>query len=435
MGSTFIILGTSVLAVLLAGYWAQRYLPPPKPKIVGIDLGTTFSCVGVYHAVLGTVDILEVQDKHKCIPSVVAFSPTGQVLVGYDAVAQEEHNPDNTLYDAKRFIGKTFTDSEIIQAQKQYPFKLEGDQDGLVHFVVKVNGSSKILYPEDVGAIIISTLREAAANNLSAPVLKAVLSVPAEFDARQRNYTKKAANLAGLEVLRIINEPTAAALAYGLHNKLGLENVIVVDLGGGTLDVSLLNVQGGMFLTQAMAGNNRLGGQDFNQRLMSHLRKVVEQRYGKPLTDREDLQGLLLHVEDLKVNLTREKESEIMLTLHSLTGKDKDIVFSEKITRDLFEDLNSDLFNKVLEPIEIVLKAVDLTIEDIDETILVGGSTRIPKIRELIEVFFKKAPITSEDPDLAVATGVSIQAGILGGMWPLTVSAVELPTRVKKIHV
>lgn len=183
------------------------------------------------------------------------------------------------------------------------------------------------------------------------------------------------------------------------------------------------------------SGNNRLGGQDFNQRLMSHLRKVIEQRFGKPLTDREDLQGLLLHVEDLKVNLTREHESEIILTLHSLSGGDKNKVFSEKVTRELFEDLNKDLFTKVLEPIQVVLKAVDLTIEDIDETILVGGSTRIPKIRQLIGDFFKKAPITSEDPDLAVATGVSIQAGILGGMWPLTVSAVELPTQVKKIHV
>lgn len=434
MGTTFIVLGSSILAVLLAGYFAQRYLPPPKPKIVGIDLGTTYSCVGMYHAVLGTVDILEVQDKHKCIPSVIAFSLTGQMLVGYDAVAQEEHNPDNTIYDAKRFIGKTFTKTEIEQAQKQYPFKIQGDENGLVHFVVKVNGTVKILYPEDVGAIIIGTLREAAANNLSTPVTKAVLSVPAEFDARQRNHTKKAAMLAGLEVLRIINEPTAAALAYGLHNKLGLENVIVVDLGGGTLDVSLLNVQGGMFLTQAMAGNNRLGGQDFNQRLMTYLRKVIEQKYGKPLTDREDLQGLLLHVEDLKVNLTREHKSEIVLELPSMAGS-KHKVFSTQVSRQLFEDLNKDLFDKVLEPIEIVLKEVDLTIQDIDEVVLVGGSTRIPKIRQLIGEFFKKEPITSEDPDLAVATGVSIQAGILGGMWPLTVSAVELPSRVKKIHV
>ncbi|WAR22374.1 HSP13-like protein [Mya arenaria] len=404
MGYTFIVLGSSILAVLLAGYFAQKYLPPPKPKIVGIDLGTTYSCVGVYHAVRGTVDVLDVQDDHQCIPSVVAFSESGQILVGYDAVAQSEHNPANTLYDAKRFIGKVYTEAEIAKAQKQYPFKLSG--------------------------IIIGTLREAAANNLSGPVTKAVMSVPAEFNQLQRNYTRKAAELAGLEVLRVINEPTAAALAYGLHNKLGLENVVVVDLGGGTLDVSLLNVQGGMFLTQAMAGNNRLGGQDFNQRLMSHLKKVITQRYGDHLTDKEDLQSLLLHVEEIKINLTKDKDCEIEVWLHSL-GK----TFSEKITRTLFEDLNRDLFRKVLEPIKKVLEAVEMTKDDINEIVLVGGSTRIPKVRQLIAEFFEKEPNTSIDPELAVASGVSIQAGIIGGMWPLTVSAVELPTQVKKIHL
>lgn len=167
---------------------------------------------------------------------------------------------------------------------------------------------------------------------------------------------------------------------------------------------------------------------------MSYLKKVIEQRYGKPLTDREDLQSLLLHVEDLKINLTQKNNCEIMLGLHSMT-KNKKEVFSTEVSRLLFEDLNKDLFDKVLEPIEIVLKEVDLTIEDIDEVVLVGGSTRIPKIRQLIGEFFQKEPVTSEDPDLAVATGVSIQAGILGGVWPLTVSAVELPSRVKKIHV
>ncbi|KAL4231371.1 Heat shock 70 kDa protein 13 [Mactra antiquata] len=437
MGTTFIVLGSSILAVLLAGYFAQRYLPPPKPRIVGIDLGTTYSCIGVYHAVSGTVDIIEVQDKHKCIPSVVAFSSSGQLLVGYDAVAQQEHNPENTIYDAKRFIGKTFNKIEVQQTQSQYNFKLERDKDGFVYFTLKVNDTIKILYPEDVGAIIISTLREAAANNISAPVTKAVMSVPAEFDDQQRNYTKKAAILAGLEVLRVINEPTAAALAYGLHNKLGLQNVIVVDLGGGTLDVSLLNVQGGMFLTQAMAGNNRLGGQDFNQRLLSHLKKLIEKRFGQPLVDHEDLQGLLLHIEDLKINLTQSDKSEIKMELISMksSSSPKKPVYSDVITRKTFEDINNDLFIKVLEPIRKVLESVELTRDDIDEIVLVGGSTRIPKVRELIAEYFSKEPNTSVDPELAVATGVSIQAGIIGGMWPLTVSAVELPTRVKKIHL
>ncbi|KAK3601386.1 hypothetical protein CHS0354_037702 [Potamilus streckersoni] len=428
---TCIILGTSILALLLAGYLAQKYLPPPKPKIVGIDLGTTYSCVGLYHAVTGEVDILDTQDGHKCIPSVVAFSENG-ILVGYHAEAQAEHNPNNTIYDAKRFIGKKFSKEELQHVQKQYSFKLELDEYGMVRFVISVNKTEKYVTPEDVGSIIISTLRKSAEHNLSTPVTKVVMSVPAEFDIMQRNYTKKAGTLAGLEVFRIINEPTAAALAYGLHRVLGFQNVMVIDLGGGTLDVSILNVQGGMFLTLAMAGNNRLGGQDFNQRLIQHFQGVITQKYGKTLTDREDLQSLRHHVENLKLHLTTYESFDIQLPLYSMGTH---VIFKDKMTRTQFEDLNIDLFKKVLEPIEKVLEAVQLPREAIDEVILVGGSTRIPKVRELIQYFFNKPPNVSVDPELAVVVGVSIQAGIIGGMWPLTVSAVEAPVQAKKIQL
>ncbi|KAL3863437.1 hypothetical protein ACJMK2_005193 [Sinanodonta woodiana] len=428
---TCIILGTSILALLLAGYLAQKYLPPPKPKIIGIDLGTTYSCVGLYHAVTGEVDILDTQDGHKCIPSVVAFSEKG-VLVGYHAEAQAEHNPYNTIYDAKRFIGKKFSKAELQQVQKQYSFKLEADEYGMVRFLISVNKTEKYVTPEDVGSIIISTLRKSAEHNLSTPVTKVVMSVPAEFDEMQRNHTRKAGTLAGLEVFRIINEPTAAALAYGLHRVLGFQNVMVIDLGGGTLDVSILNVQGGMFLTLAMAGNNRLGGQDFNQRLIQHFQGVIAQKYGKPLADKEDLQSLRHHVEDLKLHLTTYESFDIQLQLHSMG---KDVIFQDRMTRTQFEDLNKDLFIKVLEPIEKVLETVQLPREAIDEVILVGGSTRIPKVRQLIQYFFNKPPNVSVDPELAVAIGVSIQAGIIGGMWPLTVSAVEAPVRAKKIQL
>ncbi|XP_041370041.1 heat shock 70 kDa protein 13-like [Gigantopelta aegis] len=430
MGATFIILGTSMLALLLAGYFAQQYLPPPKPKIVGIDLGTTFSCVGLYHAVSGTVDVLEVQDGHRCIPSMVAFSDDG-VLVGYKAMAQSEHNPQNTLYDSKRFIGKVFSKDDVKKVQKQYSFKLEADEYGMVHYVVKVNGTDKKVLPEEVGAIIIGSLKQAAEHNLTTAVNKVIMSVPAEFDDLQRNYTKKAASIAGLDCYRVINEPTAAALAYGLHKKQTLQTVLVVDLGGGTLDVSLLRSQGGMFLTQAMAGNNRLGGQDFNQRLLDFLLMLIEKRHGIRVTDKEDLQTLRLHVEETKLRLAYENRAEIKMNLHSLGNEN----FSEVITRMLFEELNADLFNKVLEPVKKVLEAAHLVKEDVDEIVLVGGSTRIPKVRSLIHIFFGKKPNTSVDPELAVVTGVSVQAGIIGGMWPLTVSAVELPTRVTKIHV
>lgn len=431
MSSSFIILGTSILAVLLAGYFAQKYLPPPKPKIVGIDLGTTFSCVGVYHAVSGAVDILEAQDGHQCIPSVVAVSEEG-FLVGYKAVAQSEHNPKNTIYDAKRFIGKKYTAEELTQAQKRYPFKLEADEYGMVRYVFNVNKTELRMSPEEIGSVIVKFLKNVAERNLTAPVTKCVMSVPAEFDEMQRNYTKKAGSIAGLEVWRVINEPTAAALAYGLHTKPELKTVLVVDLGGGTLDVSLLRVQGGMFLTQGMAGNNRLGGQDFNLRLYNYVKDLLETKFNLQITDKEDLQALRLAVEQVKINVTHHDSSTLKLFLHSL-GKHSHI--KETITRAKFEELNKDLFLKVLDPIRTVLKATHLEKEDIDEIVLVGGSTRIPMIRNLIREFFGKELNTHVDPELAVAMGVSIQAGIIGGMWPLKVSAVELPNRVVKIQV
>lgn len=431
MSSSFIILGTSILAVLLAGYFAQKYLPPPKPKIVGIDLGTTFSCVGVYHAVSGAVDILEAQDGHQCIPSVVAVSEEG-FLVGYKAVAQSEHNPKNTIYDAKRFIGKKYTTEELTQAQKRYPFKLEADEYGMVRYVFNVNKTELRMSPEEIGSVIVKFLKNVAERNLTAPVTKCVMSVPAEFDEMQRNYTKKAGSIAGLEVWRVINEPTAAALAYGLHTKPELKTVLVVDLGGGTLDVSLLRVQGGMFLTQGMAGNNRLGGQDFNLRLYNYVKDLLETKFNLQITDKEDLQALRLAVEQVKINVTHHDSSTLKLFLHSL-GKHSHI--KETITRAKFEELNKDLFVKVLDPIRTVLEATHLEKEDIDEIVLVGGSTRIPMIRNLIREFFGKELNTHVDPELAVAMGVSIQAGIIGGMWPLKVSAVELPNRVVKIQV
>jgi len=263
------------------------------------------------------------------------------------------------------------------------------------------------------------------------------MSVPAEFDMAQRNATIKAASLAGIEVLRLINEPTAAAMAYGLHKKAGVSNVMVVDLGGGTLDVSLLNIQGGMFVTMAMAGNNRLGGQDFNARLMSYLMAVIKNRFGEELTNAEDIQRVRQEVESTKINLTTEDWVIVKLTLPSLNQGKKLAIFEEKISRLTFEKLNEDLFQKVLQPIERVLKEVELPKEYVDEVVLVGGSTRIPRVRELIKEYFNgKTPNVSIDPELAVATGVAIQAGIIGGMWPLQVSALELPNHnLRKIQV
>ena len=435
MSSTFGFFLGGVFALVVAGYIAQSRLPPPKPKIVGIDLGTTYSCVAAYQAITGHVDILVDEDGRKVIPSIVAFTKDG-VLVGQKALTQAELNPRSTIYDAKRFIGKKFTEEELEKLKSLYQFKIVLDEKKNPKFVVNLRGNQSLVSPSEIGSHVLKELRKTAERNLSTSVTKAVMSVPAEFDMAQRNATIEAAKLAGITVLRVINEPTAAALAYGLHKKEGVAYVMVVDLGGGTLDVSLLNIQGGMFVTMAMAGNNRLGGQDFNNRLIFYLESVIQQRFNKELTNAEDIQRLRQEVEAAKINLTTDHKVTIRLPLLSLSEGKKLAIFQETLTRDTFEKINEDLFLKVLQPIERVLKEVDIPKEYIDEIVLVGGSTRIPKVRQLIKKYFNgKAPNVSIDPELAVASGVAIQAGIIGGMWPLQVSAIEIANNVRKIHV
>ena len=425
-----------IFALVVAGYIAQSRLPPPKPKIIGIDLGTTFSCVGVYQAITGHVDILANENGSKVIPSVVAFTKNG-VLVGKRALDQAELNPKLTIYDAKRFIGKKFSKEDLQKLSSLYQFKITSDEKDNPMFVAETHGNQTLVSPEEIGASILKELKRTAERNISRSVNQAVMSVPAEFDLAQRNATIKAASLAGIKVVRLINEPTAAAMAYGLHKKERVSNVMVVDLGGGTLDVSLLNIQGGMFVTMAMAGNNRLGGQDFNIRLMSYLLAVINNRFGEELTNAEDIQRVRQEVESTKINLTSEEAVVVRFPLPSLNQGKKLAIFEEKISRLTFEKLNEDLFQKVLEPVKRVLKEVDLPKEEVDEVVLVGGSTRIPRVRELIAKYFNgKKPNVSIDPELAVATGVAIQAGIIGGMWPLQVSALELPNHnLKKIQI
>uniref|UniRef100_A0A4D5R9S8 Heat shock 70 kDa protein 13 n=1 Tax=Scolopendra viridis TaxID=118503 RepID=A0A4D5R9S8_SCOVI len=431
MSYTITIFGSSVIALLLAGYLAQNYLPPPVPKIVGIDLGTTYSCIAVYEAVTGKVRVIDVKG-HKTIPSIVAFGKQ-KTLVGNEALAQIEKNAKNTIYDAKRFIGKFFSQNDLISEGLGYQFKIV-QKNGRVSFPIILGNNVTEISPEMVGAEVIKVLREAAEANLNVPVTKAVMAVPAEFDELQRNYTKLAAKLAGIEVLRIINEPTAAALAYGLHKKDSVRNVIVIDIGGGTSDISLLNIQGGMFLTQSMAGNNHLGGQDFNQRLLNHLLKIIEEKYLFKLNS-ENLQRLRLAVENAKLNLTEDSHTEMKIPLKSQSSYRSDFIFNYNLTRKTFEIINEDLFNKVIILLDTVLRPVELTPEEVDEIVLVGGSTRIPRIRQLIAEYFGKAANVGIDPELAVAYGVAIQAGIIGGMWPLQVSAIEIQSKFKKIHI
>ncbi|XP_074853730.1 heat shock 70 kDa protein 13 isoform X2 [Carettochelys insculpta] len=466
-GEMMTVLGSAVLALLLAGYLAQQYLPMPTPKVIGIDLGTTYCSVAVFLPGTGQVQVIADESGHNSIPSIVSFTDT-DVYVGYDGLELADSNPQNTVYDAKRFIGKIFTPEELKNESSRYPFKIFSN-NGAAEFSVTTNETYTVS-PEYIGSQLLLKLKRMAEEYLGMPVSKAVISVPAEFDERQRNYTIKAANLAGLEILRVINEPTAAAMAYGLH-KVDVFNVLVVDLGGGTLDVSLLNKQGGMFLTRAMAGNNKLGGQDFNQRLLQYLYDQIDQMYGSVPSRKEEIHRLRQAVEAVKLNLTLHNCSPVTISLtmperkdikglserkqikmnnlipdkpsqleESTTNPLRDdlsqtqsstvkVVFETEITRKLFEMLNEDLFQKILVPIEQVLKEGHLHKTEVDEIVLVGGSTRIPRIRRVIQEFFGKEPNTSVDPDLAVVTGVAIQAGIVAGSWPLQVSAVEIPNR------
>ncbi|XP_010131462.1 PREDICTED: heat shock 70 kDa protein 13, partial [Buceros rhinoceros silvestris] len=456
--------GSAILALLLAGYLAQQYLPMPTPKVIGIDLGTTYCSVGVFLPGTGQVKVIADENGHNSIPSIVSFTDR-RVYVGYDGLELADSNPQNTIYDAKRFIGKIFTSEELKSESSRYPFKIF-NSNGSAEFCVTANETFCVT-PEHIGSQLLLKLKSMAEDSLGMPISMAVISVPAEFDERQRNSTVKAANLAGLKILRVINEPTAAAMAYGLH-KADVFNVLVVDLGGGTLDVSLLNKQGGMFLTRAMAGNNKLGGQDFNQRLMLYLYDQLHQTYGSLPTRKEEIHRLRQAVEAVKLNLTvheaatlrvvltmpewklteelPEGEVETNTVLKSKPSqKPKDlenpenaskvennfvkVVFEAEISRKLFERLNEDLFQKILVPVEQVLKEGHLHKAEVDEIVLVGGSTRIPQIRKVIQDFFGKEPNTSVDPDLAVVTGVAIQAGIVGGSWPLQVSAIEIPNK------
>ncbi|KAM4796854.1 heat shock 70 kDa protein 13 [Rhinophrynus dorsalis] len=472
MAGEMTILGSAILALLLAGYLAQQYLPMPTPRVIGIDLGTTYCSVGVFHPGTGEVKVIRDESGHQSIPSIVSFTEK-DVYVGYEGLELADSNPQNTIYDAKRFIGKIFTDEELEKESARYQFKVL-NKNGNVVYSVTTNETFTVS-PEYIGSQLLLKLKKMAEEYLGLPVSKAVISVPAEFDERQRNHTVKAANLAGLDILRVINEPTAAAMAYGLH-KSDVFNVLVVDLGGGTLDVSLLNKQGGMFLTRAMAGNNKLGGQDFNQRLLQYLYDNIYTMYGSLPSQKEEIHRLRQAVEAIKLNLTFHDSSWVRMPLSltpkhpmdfsksvSMTEKEqlendadhilKDTLLSKsegshnleldenkmrfpgqvhfeiEISRKLFETLNEDLFQKILVPVERVLTEGHVLKEEVDEIVLVGGSTRIPRIRQVIRDFFGKDPNTSVDPDLAVVTGVAIQAGIMGGSWPLQVSAIEIPNR------
>jgi len=378
--------------------------------VIGIDLGTTYSCVGVMKN--GRVEIIANDQGNRITPSYVAFTEEGERLIGDSAKNQLTSNPKNTIFDAKRLIGRQWSDSSVQNDLKFFPFKVV-DKATKPMINVQTGSGMKNLSPEEVSAMVLSKMKGIAEDYLGQNVTHAVVTVPAYFNDAQRAATKDAGTIAGLNVIRIINEPTAAAIAYGLHEKNSDEkHVLVFDLGGGTFDVSLLTISDGVFEVEATNGDTHLGGEDFDQRVIEHFVKIFKKKTGKDLRkDDRAVQKLRREVEKAKRALSNAHQTKVEIEA-LFDGED----FSETLTRAKFEELNMDLFRSTLKPVKKVLEDADMNKKDIDEIILVGGSTRIPKIQQLIKDFFNgKEPSRGVNPDEAVAYGASVQACILSG--------------------
>jgi len=377
--------------------------------VIGIDLGTTYSCVGVFKN--GRVDIIANDQGNRITPSYVAFTAEGERLIGDAAKNQLTQNPENTVFDVKRMIGREFSDKAVQHDIKFFPFKVK-DKNSKPHVVVDTGSGEKTFATEEISSMVLTKMKEVAEAYLGKKVTHAVVTVPAYFNDAQRQATKDAGIIAGLTVLRIINEPTAAAIAYGLDKKEGEKNVLVFDLGGGTFDVSLLTIDNGVFEVIATNGDTHLGGEDFDQRVMDYFIKLYKKKTGKDIRkDNRAVQKLRREVEKAKRSLSSGHQARIEIESF-FEGND----FSETLTRAKFEELNMDLFRSTMKPVQKVLEDADLQKKEIDEIVLVGGSTRIPKVQQLVKEFFNgKEPSRGINPDEAVAYGAAVQAGVLSG--------------------
>jgi endoplasmic reticulum chaperone BiP len=342
--------------------------------VIGIDLGTTYSCVGVVKN--GRVEIIANDQGNRITPSYVAFlGDTGERLVGDAAKNQLTSNPENTIFDVKRLIGREFKDATVQADIKYWPFKVI-EKNTKPYVQVQSSGKQKLLAAEELSAMVLSKMKDIAEAYLGKNVTHAVVTVPAYFNDAQRQATKDAGTIAGLTVIRIINEPTAAAIAYGLDKMDGEKNILVFDLGGGTFDVSVLTIDNGVFEVVATNGDTHLGGEDFDNRVMEHFIKLYKKKTGKDVRkDNRAVQKLRREVEKAKRTLSSEMSTRIEIEAF-IDGED----FSEVLTRARFEELNMDLFRNTLKPVQKVLDDAGWKKSNVDEIVLVGGSTRIPKV-------------------------------------------------------
>jgi len=381
---------------------------------IGIDLGTTYSCVGVWQN--DRVEIIANDQGNRTTPSYVGFTDSER-LIGDAAKNQVAMNPINTVFDAKRLIGRKFSDQIVQNDCKLWPFKVRSGAHDIPEICVQYKGEEKIFKAEEISSMVLIKMKETAQSFLGGDkeVKRAVITVPAYFNDSQRQATKDAGAIAGLEVLRIINEPTAAAIAYGLDKKgesVGERNVLIFDLGGGTFDVSLLTIEEGIFEVKATAGDTHLGGEDFDERLVNHFAAEFLRKHKKDLkTSARALRRLRTACERSKRTLSSTAQTTI-----ELDSLFEGVDFATSITRARFEELNMDLFRKCMEPVEKCLKDSKMDKSSVHDVVLVGGSTRIPKVQQLLQDFFNGKELNrSINPDEAVAYGAAVQAAILTG--------------------
>ena len=381
-------------------------------KILGIDLGTTNSCMAVMEN--GEPVVLENSEGARTTPSIVAFSKTGERLVGQAAKRQAVTNATNTIFSVKRFMGRKFDEIEKAGDTKRMPYKMVKAANGDAHIQVEINGEKKKFSPPEISAMILAKLKADAEAKLGEKITQAVITVPAYFNDSQRNATKDAGKIAGLEVLRIINEPTAASLAYGLDKKKD-EKIAVYDLGGGTFDISVLEIGDGVFEVKATNGDTHLGGDDWDNRLVDWIVKEFKTDSGIDLTGQADaIQRIKEEAEKAKIALSSAQEYEINLPFITAdqTGPKH---IAKKLTRAKLEQLTDDLFERTLKPVADCLKDADIKASQIDELVLVGGMTRMPRVIETARKLVGKEPHKGVNPDEVVAVGAAIQGGVLKG--------------------